>query len=55
MDTAKTAYSQLKMIEKAKDLGAKTAIHFMTVDALYDHPNSLVRSMEYSSGYVKSG
>jgi len=33
----------VKMIEKAKELGAKTAMHFMAVDALSDHPNSLVR------------
>jgi len=33
----------VKMIEKAKELGAKTVIHFMAVDALSDHPNSLVR------------
>jgi len=35
----------VKMNEKAKKLGAKTAIHFMAVDALYDHPNPLVRSL----------
>jgi len=33
----------VKMIEKAKELGAKTVMHFMAVDALSDHPNSLVR------------
>jgi glycosyltransferase involved in cell wall biosynthesis len=33
----------VKMIEKAKQLGAKTVIHFMAVDALNDHPNPLVR------------
>jgi len=33
----------VKMIEKAKKLGAKTAIYFMAVDALNDHPNPLVR------------
>ena len=33
----------IKMIEKAKKLGAKTAMHFMAVDALSDHPNPLVR------------
>jgi len=33
----------VKIIEKAKELGAKTAMHFMAVDALNDHPNSLVR------------
>jgi glycosyltransferase involved in cell wall biosynthesis len=35
----------VKMIEKAKEIGAKTAIHFMAVDALDDHPNPLVRSL----------
>jgi glycosyltransferase involved in cell wall biosynthesis len=35
----------VKMIEKAKKLGAKTAIHFMAVDALNDHPNPLVRML----------
>jgi glycosyltransferase involved in cell wall biosynthesis len=33
----------VKIIEKAKKLGAKTVTHFMAVDALSDHPNSLVR------------
>ena len=35
----------VKMIEKAKKLGARTVIHFMAVDALYEHPNPLVRSL----------
>jgi glycosyltransferase involved in cell wall biosynthesis len=33
----------IKMIEKAKKLGAKTAMHFMAVDALNDHPNPIIR------------
>jgi glycosyltransferase involved in cell wall biosynthesis len=33
----------VKIIEKAKELGVKTVTHFMAVDALNDHPNSLVR------------
>jgi len=33
----------VKIIEKAKELGVKTVMHFMAVDALNDHPNSLVR------------
>ena len=33
----------VKMIEKAKELGVKTMVHFMAVDALSDHPNALVR------------
>jgi glycosyltransferase involved in cell wall biosynthesis len=33
----------VKMVEKAKELGARTAMHFMAVDALYDHPDPLVR------------
>jgi glycosyltransferase involved in cell wall biosynthesis len=33
----------VKIIEKAKSLGVKTAMYFMAVDALYDHPNPLVR------------
>jgi len=35
----------IKMVEKAKELGARTAMHFMAVDALGDHPNPLVRSL----------
>jgi len=35
----------VKMVEKAKELGARTAMHFMAVDALGDHPNPLVRSL----------
>jgi len=35
----------VKMIEKAKELGARTAMHFMAVDALGDHPNPLVRML----------
>jgi glycosyltransferase involved in cell wall biosynthesis len=35
----------VKMIEKAKDLGTKTAMYFMAVDALNDHPNPLIRSL----------
>jgi glycosyltransferase involved in cell wall biosynthesis len=31
------------MVEKAKNLGVKTVMHFMSVDALYDHPNPLIR------------
>jgi glycosyltransferase involved in cell wall biosynthesis len=31
------------MTEKAKELGAKTVMYFMAVDALNDHPNPLVR------------
>jgi len=33
----------VKVVEKAKSLGVKTAMHFMAVDALYDHPNYFVR------------
>jgi len=33
----------VKIVEKAKSLGVKTAMYFMAVDALYDHPNPLVR------------
>ena len=33
----------VKIIEKAKELGVKTVMHFMAVDALSDHPNALVR------------
>jgi len=35
----------VKIIERAKDLGTKTAMHFMAVDALNDHPNPLIRSL----------
>jgi len=33
----------IKVVEKARGLGVETAIYFMAVDALYDHPNPLVR------------
>jgi len=33
----------VKVVEKAKELGIKTAMYFMAVNALYDHPNPLVR------------
>ena len=33
----------VKVVEKAKSLGVKTAMYFMAVDALYDHPNFFVR------------
>jgi glycosyltransferase involved in cell wall biosynthesis len=33
----------VKIIEKARSLGVKTAMYFMAVDALYDHPNYFVR------------
>jgi glycosyltransferase involved in cell wall biosynthesis len=33
----------VRMVEKAKNLGVKTVMHFMSVDALYDHPNPLIR------------
>lgn len=33
----------MKTLEHVKGLGVKTAIHFMAVDALYDHPNPIVR------------
>jgi glycosyltransferase involved in cell wall biosynthesis len=33
----------VKLVERAKDLEIKTAMYFMAVDALYDHPNSLIR------------
>lgn len=35
----------VKVIEKAKKMGAKTVMHFMAVDALDDHPNPLVRML----------
>jgi hypothetical protein len=31
----------VKVVEEAKDLGIKTAMYFMAVDALYDYPNPL--------------
>jgi glycosyltransferase involved in cell wall biosynthesis len=33
------------MIEKAKEIGVKTVMHFMAVDALHDHPNPLIRTL----------
>jgi glycosyltransferase involved in cell wall biosynthesis len=45
----------VKVIEKAKKLGIKTAMYFMAVDALYDHPNPLVRFLGpyYASHMLK--
>jgi glycosyltransferase involved in cell wall biosynthesis len=43
----------VKVIEKAKRLGIKTVMYFMAIDALYDHPNSLVRFIgPYYAKYV---
>jgi glycosyltransferase involved in cell wall biosynthesis len=43
----------VKIIEKAKSLGIKTAMYFMAVDALHDHPNPLVRFLgSYYAKYV---
>ena len=33
----------VKIIEKAKKLGIKTTMYFMAIDALYDHPNPLIK------------
>ncbi|MFZ8790114.1 MAG: glycosyltransferase family 4 protein [Acidilobaceae archaeon] len=35
----------VKMIEKAKEIGVKSVMYFMAVDALHDHPNLLVRTL----------
>jgi len=35
----------VKMIEKAKEIGIKTVMYFMAVDALHDHPNPLIRTL----------
>jgi glycosyltransferase involved in cell wall biosynthesis len=35
----------VKMIEKAKEIGVKTVMYFMAVDALHDHPNPLIRTL----------
>jgi glycosyltransferase involved in cell wall biosynthesis len=45
----------VKIIEKAKSLGVKTAMYFMAVDALYDHPNPLVKFLGsfYASHVLK--
>jgi glycosyltransferase involved in cell wall biosynthesis len=45
----------VKVIEKAKRLGIKTAMYFMAVDALYDHPNPLVKFLGsfYASHVLK--
>jgi len=45
----------VKVIEKAKRLGIKTAIYFMAVDTLYDHPNPLVKFLGsfYASHVLK--
>jgi glycosyltransferase involved in cell wall biosynthesis len=43
----------VKIVEKAKRLGIKTAMYFMAVDALYDHPNPLARFLgPYYAKYV---
>jgi len=33
----------MRMVEEVKRLGVKTVMHFMAVDALRDHPNTLIR------------
>jgi glycosyltransferase involved in cell wall biosynthesis len=45
----------VKVVEKAKSLGVKTAMYFMAVDALHDHPNPLVRFLGsfYASHMLK--
>jgi glycosyltransferase involved in cell wall biosynthesis len=45
----------VKIVEKAKKLGIKAAMYFMAVDALYDHPNPLVRFLGsfYASHMLK--
>jgi glycosyltransferase involved in cell wall biosynthesis len=35
----------VKMIEKAKEIGVKTVMYFMAVDALHDHPHPLIRTL----------
>ena len=35
----------VRMIEEARKLGVKTAMHFMALDSLNDHPNPLTRSL----------
>jgi len=43
----------VKIVEKAKSLGVKTAMYFMATDALYNHPNPLVRFLgPYYAKYV---
>ena len=43
----------VKVIEEAKKLGIKTAVYFMAVDALYNHPNPLIRFLgPYYTRYV---
>jgi glycosyltransferase involved in cell wall biosynthesis len=41
----------VKVLGEAKGLGARTAIHFMAVDSLRDHPNPLVRLLGPLYGY----
>lgn len=45
----------VKMLQHAKKRGVKTAIHFMAVDALGDHPNPITRLLgsKYSSAVTK--
>ena len=45
----------VKMLEHAKRHGVKTAIHFMAIDALNDHPNPIVKALgsKYSSHMTK--
>jgi glycosyltransferase involved in cell wall biosynthesis len=35
----------VRMVEKAKEIGVKTVMHFMAIDALHDHPNPLIRTL----------
>ena len=45
------SYFNIKIAESAKRIGTPTAIHFMAVDALRDHPNLIVRFL--GSYYAK--
>jgi len=42
---SQNSFFNTKVAEYAKRLNSRVAIHFMAIDALYDHPNILIRTL----------
>jgi len=42
---SQNSYFNVRLAEEAKRIGIPVAVHFMAVDALYDHPNPAVRML----------
>jgi len=50
---SQNSYFNVKIAEEAKRAGIPVAVHFMAIDALYDHPNLAVKTFgPYYAGYV---